>query len=84
VSAVEVKEGADVMIGMGGEKVIDTAKIAVDRAGDPVIIVRTIASSDPPCYGCAVKYSADGIVERCSTRGRTLRLLSRTGTFSAT
>lgn len=54
---------ADVLIGMGGGKTIDTAKIAADRAGVPVIIVPTIASTDAPCSGCAVLYSEDGIFD---------------------
>jgi glycerol dehydrogenase len=49
-----------VLVGMGGGKTIDTAKIAADRANIPVIIVPTIASSDAPCSGCAVLYSQDG------------------------
>jgi glycerol dehydrogenase len=53
----------DVLIGMGGGKVIDTAKIVADRAGIPVIVVPTIASTDAPCSGCAVLYSRDGIFE---------------------
>ncbi len=55
---------ADIVIGMGGGKVIDTAKIVSDRAGLPVIIVPTIASTDAPCSGCAVTYSEDGIFEQ--------------------
>jgi len=51
----------DVLIGMGGGKAIDTAKIAADRAGIPVIIVPTIASTDAPCSGCAVIYSKEGV-----------------------
>ena len=54
---------ADVLVGMGGGKAIDTAKIAADRAGIPVIIVPTIASTDAPCSGCAVLYSAAGVFE---------------------
>ncbi len=50
----------DVMIGMGGGKVIDTAKIVADRASIPVIIIPTIASTDAPCSGCAVVYSEKG------------------------
>lgn len=53
----------DVLIGMGGGKTIDTAKIAADRAGIPVIIVPTIASTDAPCSGCAVIYTENGIFE---------------------
>ena len=53
----------DVLVGMGGGKAIDTAKIASDRAGIPVIIVPTIASTDAPCSGCAVIYSEQGVFE---------------------
>ncbi len=53
----------DVVVGMGGGKTIDTAKIVSDRAGIPVIIVPTIASTDAPCSGCAVIYSDKGIYE---------------------
>jgi len=54
---------ADVLVGMGGGKTIDTAKIAADRANIPVIIVPTTASTDAPCSGCAVLYSGQGIFE---------------------
>ncbi|MEE9910094.1 MAG: glycerol dehydrogenase [Deltaproteobacteria bacterium] len=57
------REQADVLVGMGGGKAIDTAKIAADRAGLPVIIVPTIASTDAPCSGCAVLYSESGIFD---------------------
>lgn len=53
----------EVLVGMGGGKAIDTAKIAADRANIPVIIVPTIASTDAPCSGCAVVYSSDGIFD---------------------
>ncbi len=56
----------DVLVGMGGGKTIDTAKIVADRAGIPVIIIPTIASSDAPCSGCAVVYSNEGIFESVS------------------
>ena len=54
------REQVDILVGMGGGKAIDTAKIAADRAGIPVIIVPTIASTDAPCSGCAVLYSEEG------------------------
>ncbi|MEI6206018.1 MAG: glycerol dehydrogenase [Desulfuromonadales bacterium] len=57
------RDRIDVIVGMGGGKTIDTAKIAADRAGIAVIIVPTIASTDAPCSGCAVTYTPDGIFE---------------------
>jgi glycerol dehydrogenase len=63
VNDVIKRDGIDVIIGMGGGKTIDTAKIAADRANIPVIVVPTIASSDAPCSGCAVIYTNDGIFE---------------------
>lgn len=63
VSAIVLQKHVDVLVGMGGGKTIDTAKIVADRAGIPVIVVPTIASTDAPCSGCAVRYSEDGIFE---------------------
>lgn len=57
------ERNADVLVAMGGGKTIDTAKIAADRAGIPVIVVPTIASTDAPCSGCAVSYSEQGVFE---------------------
>jgi len=63
LAGVITERQCDVLIGMGGGKTIDAAKIAADRAGLPVIIVPTIASTDAPCSGCAVIYTDDGIFE---------------------
>jgi len=63
LSAIIASKQVDVLAGMGGGKTIDTAKIAADRAGIPVIIIPTIASTDAPCSGCAVVYSKDGVFE---------------------
>lgn len=60
LSRIITQKHVDVLVGMGGGKTIDTAKIASDRADIPVIIIPTIASSDAPCSGCAVVYSKDG------------------------
>jgi len=56
-------KNVDVLVGMGGGKTIDTAKIAADRTNISVIIVPTIASTDAPCSGCAVLYSEEGVFE---------------------
>jgi len=63
LSEIISRNKIDVLIGMGGGKTIDTAKIASDRAGIPVIIVPTIASTDAPCSGCAVIYNEQGVFE---------------------
>ncbi len=60
LAGIIIRERVDVLVGMGGGKAIDTAKIAADRAGIPVIIVPTIASTDAPCSGCAVLYTDQG------------------------
>lgn len=64
ILAVIRERHVDVLVGMGGGKTIDAAKIAADRAGIPVVVVPTIASTDAPCSGCAVLYSRDGVFER--------------------
>ena len=58
------RQRAEVVVGMGGGKAIDTAKIAADRAGLPVIIVPTIASTDAPCSGCAILYTEAGVFDK--------------------
>jgi glycerol dehydrogenase len=63
LSGIVAQEHVDVLVGMGGGKTVDAAKIVADRAGIPVIIVPTIASTDAPCSGCAVRYSEDGVFD---------------------
>ncbi|MFH0736185.1 MAG: glycerol dehydrogenase [bacterium] len=63
LSAIIKKNQISIVVGMGGGKVIDTAKIIADRASIPVIIVPTIASTDAPCSGCAVIYTDKGVFE---------------------
>ncbi len=63
INGIINEKGIDVLIGMGGGKTIDTAKIVSDRVNIPVIIVPTIASTDAPCSGCAVIYTEGGVFE---------------------
>ncbi len=63
LSNIIKKKKVNVLVGMGGGKTIDTAKIAADRSNIPVIVVPTIASTDAPCSGCAVIYTKNGIFD---------------------
>ncbi|ADG81506.1 iron-containing alcohol dehydrogenase [Thermincola ferriacetica] len=57
----EVK--ADVIIGIGGGKTLDTAKAVAYYMNLPVVIVPTIASTDAPCSALSVIYTPEGIFE---------------------
>jgi glycerol dehydrogenase len=84
LAAAIARTGAQVLVGMGGGKTIDTAKIAADRAGLPVIVVPTIASTDAPCSGCAVLYSKDGVFESvCYQRTNPAAVLVDVGIIAA-
>ena len=54
--------GADMLVALGGGKVIDTGRAAADELGLPFICVPTIAASDAPCSGLAVIYDNQGRV----------------------
>jgi len=51
---------SEVIIGMGGGKVIDTAKAVAGALKKRVIIVPTVAASDAATTRCAVLYNEDG------------------------
>ncbi|MBB5755087.1 glycerol dehydrogenase [Prosthecomicrobium pneumaticum] len=63
VTAIAVEERADVVVGVGGGKTADTAKIVAIETGARIVIVPTIASTDAPCSAVAVRYTKDGVYE---------------------
>lgn len=58
--AVLKDSGADVVVGVGGGKIFDTAKAVASAADDPVVIVPTIAATDAPCSALSVIYTDEG------------------------
>lgn len=54
----------NIIIGVGGGKVFDTAKSVAYYLNIPVVIVPTIASTDAPCSALSVIYSDDGVFEK--------------------
>nr|WP_272213121.1 glycerol dehydrogenase [Marinicella sp. W31]MDC2879068.1 glycerol dehydrogenase [Marinicella sp. W31] len=57
-------EGAEVIVGIGGGKTLDTAKAVAHAVGLPVVIAPTLASTDAPCSALSVIYTAEGAFKR--------------------
>ncbi|MGE5346148.1 MAG: glycerol dehydrogenase [Acidithiobacillales bacterium] len=61
---------AQLVVGAGGGKVLDTARAAAAGLELPVVCCPTVASSDAPCSAISVIYTEEGTVEEIRTYGR--------------
>lgn len=64
LAAIARNRNCDVVVGMGGGKVIDTAKAVGYEAKTRVAIVPTIASTDAPTSAVSVIYTSTGAFSR--------------------
>ena len=60
IGKIARENGAAVIVGAGGGKTMDTAKICADEMGLPVIIAPSSASTDAPVSEIAVVYTPNG------------------------
>ncbi len=60
LTALICEENCSGIIGVGGGKAIDAAKLVGDTCGLPVVIAPTSAATDAPCSSMAVLYSEEG------------------------
>ncbi|MEI7982343.1 MAG: glycerol dehydrogenase, partial [Bacteroidota bacterium] len=60
ITAVAMNAGCDVVVALGGGKVIDAVKAVANTLHAKTIIVPTIASNDAPCSAISVIYTPEG------------------------
>ncbi|MFH1241900.1 MAG: glycerol dehydrogenase [Pseudomonadota bacterium] len=55
---------AEVLVGVGGGRVIDTAKAVSHDLDSRLVIIPTVASNDAPCSALAVQYTDNHVLDR--------------------
>lgn len=64
LSTLARQADADIVIGFGGGKSLDTAKAVAHALKIPVIVAPSLASTDAPCSALSVIYTAEGAFKR--------------------
>lgn len=57
-------DDCDIIVGVGGGKLADTAKAVAYYTNKPVVVCPTIASTDAPCSALSVLYTEDGVFDQ--------------------
>ncbi|MCX6930545.1 MAG: glycerol dehydrogenase [Verrucomicrobia bacterium] len=63
VAQIARDKGADVIVGLGGGKTLDTAKAAAAAAGKKMVSCPTVASTDSPTSSFTVWYDEKGVCQ---------------------
>jgi glycerol dehydrogenase len=63
IEAIAKENSRDFIIGFGGGKVMDTARIVADRLSLPMAVIPSIASTDAPTASVSVVYTESGVVQ---------------------
>ena len=64
LKAIAAENNSDVIVGIGGGKVLDTAKAVAYYQNVRSVIVPSLASTDAPCSALSVIYNEDGSFKR--------------------
>lgn len=70
VTDLVTSKGSQIVVGIGGGKTADTAKMAAIATHARIVILPTIASTDAPCSAIAVRYTDDGVYQESHFLGR--------------
>jgi len=63
IHAQLVGQGIDYVVGFGGGKLLDLAKLVADKLKVPMVIIPSLASTDAPCIALSVVYTDGGEFE---------------------